>query len=304
MTMNGFWREQRGNNQRVGLTGFGQLNTTHYLFPDGNGPRGSFVDAVTLFENLKSRDTVILGGVLREQAVAPLNIYDITFIGAANLPRQATSGGVPTGGGASWIAPSSPEAGVPLLELRAQGWSFDGIEFTPPDDSAAIRLTRSAAVDTIDASHATFSNCLFSGNGGATQIGIEDNGGCRSIIVDGCRFELLGDTAILSLNTSAAVPLDWLIQNCGFRGNLNDIKMSLNSSRILWNQFMTAGNGAVNKVIQTNFIAAQGNNNKVNHNDFNNTAAEIANASGYNGGNADQWADNYCTDAVDYGIPA
>jgi hypothetical protein len=51
MTMHGFWRDQRGNNQRVGLSGFGQLNNTWYLFPQGNGPRGAFTTFASLSPN-------------------------------------------------------------------------------------------------------------------------------------------------------------------------------------------------------------------------------------------------------------
>lgn len=304
----GLWQQLRQDNRDVNIASnrLGSIGRTLFVFPDGNGPRGSatFGTMADAFANLRSRDVIILGGVLREQVVAPLDIYDVSIIGAANLPRQATSGGVPTGGGACWLAPTSPVAATPLLELRAQGWSLSNIEMTPVNASAAVRLTRSAVVDTIDAGHAIFENMFFGGNGGTTQNGIEDNGGCRSVQVLNCRFEGLGNTALLSLNTAAAVPQDWLVLQSYFRGNLNDIKMSLNFSKILWNSFLTAGSGATNKVVQTNFIAVQGNNNHVNHNGFTNTAAQIANASGYNGGNADMWADNFCTDAVDYGIPA
>lgn len=309
MTVAGFWRQNRQTNQSAMLSSFGQINKVWYLFPQGTGPSNNapsqncFTSFAALAPNLRSRDLILLSGVLREQAIAPLNIYDVAIIGASDLPRQATSGGVPTGGGASWLPPSSGAlATTPLLELRAQGWSFQNIQFSPHTASACVRLTRSAVVDTIDASHALFQDCFFSG-GGTTPIGIEDNGGCGFVQVLNSRFQNL-TSAILSLNTAAAIPLSWAIQQNRFQQNTNDIKMSLSYAIIQWNNFMTAGAGATNKVVQTNFIAAQGNNNHVCHNVFTNTSAQIANASGYNGGNADVWADNYCTEAVDYGIPA
>ena len=307
MSTVGFWRELRQDNRDINISSnrLGKINRVFYLFPQGNGPRGSFATFTDLKPNLRSRDVIILGGVLREQAVAPDDVYDVSIIGAANQPRQATSGGVPTGGGACWIAPTTPVATTPLLEIRSQGWSFENIEFTPVNASAAIRLTRSAVTDTIDAGHALFTGCYFAGNGGTTQIGIEDNGGCRSVAVQGCRFEGLGGTALLSLNTAAAVPLAWLIELNQFQQNLNDIKMSLSYASILKNRFMTAGAGAANKVISTTFIAAQGGNNQILLNQFSNTEAEIAPGSGYTGAASDTWM-NYVNNqaALAFGQPA
>jgi hypothetical protein len=305
MTVPGFWRTQSQDTRKVTLTGFGELSRIFYLFPQGGGPRGSFTTFADLAPNLRSRDTIILGGVLREQAVAPLDVYDVTLMGAANRPRQATSGGVPTGGGATWMLPLVPVAATPLLELRAAGWAIENIEFTPANASAALRLTRSAVTDTIDASHLTVTGCLFGGNGGTTQNGIEDNGGCSRVLINECRFEGLGNTALLSLTTAAAVPYGWHIRNCRFQGNLNDIKMSLNFSNIEYNRFYTAGAGATNKVISDTFIAAQGGGNLITLNQFNNTEAQIAPGSGYTGAASDVWM-NYVNDqaALAFGLPA
>lgn len=312
MAIQGFWRSLRQNNNVATLNGFGQLDRIWYIAPDGNGPRGSFSTFADLSPNLRSRDTIMLLGVLREQAIAPLDVYDVSIIGAANRPRQATTGtgGVPTagtvtGGGACWLPPASGAvAATPLLELRAAGWSFDNIEFTPYNGSAAVRLTRSAVTDTIDASHTTFTGCYFGGNGGTTQIGIEDNGGCGFVLVDECRFKDL-TSAILSLSTTAAIPLRWQIQDGVFSQNTNDIRMSLSYGLIQRNKFMTAGSGATNKVISTTFISTQGGNNHVLLNQFTNTETQIAPGSGFTGAASDTWM-NYVTDqaALAFGQPA
>lgn len=311
MTQIGYWRNTQPTNQRVVVGGYGQFNNVWYILPQGGGgtlgnsKNNVFANFTDLKPNLRSRDLVILGGVLREQAVAPLDVYDVTIVGAANAPRQATSGGLPTGGGACWLAPSSGAvASTPLLELKAQGWTLENIEFTPHTSSGGVRLTRSASIDTIDAGHATFSNCYFAANGGSGQIGIEENGGCRSVTVDGCRFEGLS-SGILSLNTAAAVPLAWLIQLSQFMQNTNDIKMSLSYARILKNQFMTAGSGATNKVISDTFISTQGGNNHILLNQFSNTEAEIAPGNGYTGAASDTWM-NYVNNqaALAFGLPA
>lgn len=312
MTQVGFWRDTKVENRRMTIQQAGQVNNVWWLSPQGGpGPLGGFAGApagvfstfADLKPNLRSKDLIYLTGVLREQVVAPDGVFDVSIVGAANRPRQATSGGTPTGGGAYWTAPTSPTALTPLIELTRQGWSFENICFNPTTSSAAVRLTRSASVDLIDASHAVFSNCYFVG-GGTGQIGIEDNGGASQVLIEDSRFLLLTGTAILSLNTAAAIPLGWIICRNRFSQNTNDVKMSLSYAEIQWNNFMTAGSGATNKVVSTTFISGQGNNNHVCHNVFTNTGAQIANASGYNAGAADVWADNYCTDGVDYGIPA
>lgn len=311
MTQAGFWRQFPLSDSRDimrGSRGLGLMSRTFFLFPQGGGPRGAFTFTTfaDLAGHLRSRDVIVLGGVLREQAVAPLDVYDVSIIGASNAPRQATSGGVPTGGGATWMPPASGAvAATPLLELRAQGWFISGIKFTPHTSSAAVRLTSSLTVDTIDASHATFEDCYFGGEGGSGQIGIEDLLGCSFITIRGCRFNLLTGTAILALGTGVRVPLNNLYEDNRFSQNTNDIKMSLNYSVIQRNHFMTSGSGATNKVISDTFIAAQGGFNHIYLNQFSNTEVEIAPGNGYTGAATDVWM-NYVNNqaALAFGQPA
>lgn len=300
----GFWRDLKTNNNRLTLGGFGVLNNVWYVAPQGFAPTlgnpttRTFSSFAALSPHLRSRDIVYLVGVLREQFVAPDDIYDVTVVGAANLPRQATSGGTPTGGGACWLAPTSPTAATPLLELRAQGWSLQNIEFTPVDSSAAVRLTRSASVDTIDAGHANFSNCWFAANGGSSQIGIEDNGGCGFVEIDNCRFSGLTGTAILGLSTAAAVPQQWRITNNLFLRNTNAIAMSLTQGLVANNVINQAADDANNKVNLV-ALAGQGSLNFVINNIFSDAAANVTIAKGYAPGTTDVWR-NYVTDTAAY----
>jgi len=112
-------------------------------------------------------------------------------------------------------------------------------------------------------------------------------------------------SAILSLNTAAAIPLMWEILRNRFRDNTNDVKMSLSKSLIESNKFLSVGSGATNKVISTTFISTQGGSNHVLWNFFNNTEAEIAPGSGYTGAATDEWI-NYVRDqaALAIGQPA
>lgn len=269
----------------------------------GLSPLTPFATIERAFEFINDNDVIVLSGVFREQIVAPANIFGITIIGAQITPRQATSGGVATGGGATWLPLTSPTATTPLLELVAAGWSIFNVQFSPTTASACVRLTRSASVDLTDASHAYFGNCYFSG-GGTTPIGIEDNGGCGFVVVDSCRFQNL-TSGIKGLNTAAAIPLSWKIQDCRFQQNTNDITMSLSYGIIQRNHFMTAGSGATNKVISTTFVAVQGGNTHVYLNQFSNSEAQIAPGNGFTGAASDTWM-NYVNDqaALAFGQPA
>lgn len=297
----GMWQQLRQDNRDVNIASnrLGSIGRTLFVFPDGGGPRGSltFATMTDAFANLRSRDVIVLGGVLREQAVAPANVYDVTIVGAANNPRQATSGGVATGGGASWLGPASPVALTPLLEIKYAGWAISGIEFTPVASSAAVRLTRSGLTDEPDASHAAFENCAFQANGVATPIGIEDNGGAGFVTIDGCRFEAL-TTAIKGLNTAGAVPLRWRVRNNLFLRNTNAIGMSSSQGLFERNRFNQAANDANFKV---NLVAVggQGDLNYVIDNIFSDVAANVTIAKGYKPGTTDVWR-NFVTDTAAY----
>jgi hypothetical protein len=298
MTQYGYWRTLREENRRAVLDDYGVINKVWYLFPQGGGPRNSFTTFTDLAPNLRSRDLIYLGGVLREQAVAPLDVYDVSLLGAANTPRQSTSGGVPTGGGATWMAPASGAvAATPLLELRTQGWNIENISFTPHTNSAAIRLTRSASIDTIDASHFRISNCLLAAQGGSGQIGIEDAGGSGFGIIEDCRFLNLTGTAIKGLSTGADVPTGWRITRNRFNGNTNAIGMSLKEGLVDWNYIRQTADDA-NFKVNLVAVAGQGSFNQVMHNIFSDVVANITIAKGYKPGTSDVWR-NWGTGAAD-----
>jgi len=291
------------------VNGNTQANQTFRRGPvgsDGNNglsPMAPFATMARAFTFIKSYDVIVLDGVIREQVVSPAEVYNITIIGGGNFtPRQATSSGVATGGGASWLAPTTAVALTPLLEILSAGWTLVNLQMSPVTSSACVRLTRSATVDATDGSHARFVNCYFAG--GTTPIGIEDNGGCGFVIVEDCRFQNL-TSAIKGLNTAAAVPLSWGIRDCRFQQNTNDVTMSLSYAIIERNKFMTAGSGATNKVISTTFVAVQGGNNHILLNQFTNTEVQIAPGNGFTGAASDVWM-NYVTDqaALAFGQPA
>lgn len=255
-----------------------------------------------LNSKLENGDTIFFRGVLKEQWVTPQDVFDVTIIGVANRPRQATDGGVATGGGASWLAPASPTATTPLLKIREQGWKVANVQFAPVANSACIRFSRAETAADMDGSHGTVLGCYFSA-GGSGGIGIEDVGGCSRVRIEGCRFEGLA-AAIKGISTGIAVPLMWEIVGNVFKGNTSDVLMSLSYSRVEGNRFHTAGSGATNKVVSTVAVSGQGGYNLVADNHFHNTQATIQISNGFSGASTDYWRNNSNnTAAQTVGVP-
>ena len=303
MTQYGYWRDTQPNNNRLVLRGFSNVNNVWYLAPQGGvGPlagtkANTFTTFADLSPHLRSRDLVILFGVLREQAVAPLGVFDVTIVGGADRPRQATDGGVPTGGGASWLAPTSPTAATPLIELRQQGWTFQNIQFAGPTDDACIKMHREETATYPDASHLTLQGCRFTGG----LIGLEDFGGASNVLIENCSFEDLagvGGGAIVVTNQGIAIPSRWMVRYNRFLPSVNGIVGAWVDSQFIYNQ--------IYKQTTTTINAASGNTglrNMFMFNNFNIAAADFDPAGGVTGNATDQWL-SYLTDAIEQGVPA
>lgn len=295
MTASGFWQNQIVN-QRAGLTGFGNINNVHYLFPQGGGPRGAYTTFADLANQLGDRDLILFSGVLREQAVAPLGVFDVRIVGAANQPRQATNAGVPTGGGASWLAPTSPVAATPLLELREQGWTIENIQIAGPSDDACIKMHCEESATYPDASHLTLKGVRFTGG----LIGLEDFGGASNVLIEDCSFEDLagvGGGAIVITNQGIRIPQRWMVRRNRFLPSVNGIVGAWVDSQFIYNTIM--------KQTTTTINLASGNTglrNTVRWNDFNIAAADFDPAGGVTGNATDTWV-NYLTDVLEFGIP-
>ena len=295
----GFWRDLRQDSRRV-MLGDHDYGTQRvfYLFPQGGGPSGSFTfeTFTDLAPHLRSRDIVLLSGVLREQAITPVGVYDVTIVGAANQPRQATNSGVPTGGGASWLAPTSPVATTPLLQVIEQGWDIQNIQFAPVAASDCIRFRRMETAAIPDGSHGRVKGCYFS-TGGAAGHGV-NLGECKRIVVEDCQFEGLtgaGGTAIRrSADGGIANTSYCIIQRNIFTGCANDIILA-NGTNILVrdNIFEAAVDGA------RKFIQVTGANLFSLNNYFRQVAtAGYSVANGFEGGATDTWR-NWVNDAAD-----
>lgn len=240
---------------------------------------------------LHNGDVIVMKGVVRDQFTAPQDVFDVTVIGAANRPRQATDGGVATGGGATWLAPTSPTAATPLVTLREQAWTFINIFFAAHTDAACIKLHRTEVAAAMDASHASFIGCRF----GAGTYGIEDYGGHFNIFIYDCVFHNL-TYAIHDTNLSIATPSQWQILSCRFwETNTNGIDIPLSNSVIK--------ECTINKATTTTIDISGGGNCHVQQNSFNIAAADFDPAGGVTGNSTDAWS-NYLTNAVETGVPA
>jgi len=299
MTQQGFWRQFNPmSNQQVALgKTFGFINNVHYIFPQGGGPRGSNTTFAGVSDQLQSRDLILISGVLREQAIAPLGVFDVMVMGAANRPRQATNSGVPTGGGASWLAPTSPVATTPLIEVREQGWTFENIQFASHTDDACIKMHCEETATYPDGSHLTVRNCRFTGG----LIGIEDYGGASNVLIEDCSFEDLsgaGGGAIVVTNQGIRIPLRWLIRNNKFLPCVNGIVGAFVDTVIRDN--------TIAKSTTTTINLASGNTglrNFVVFNYFNIAAADFDPVGGITGNATDTWI-NYLSDVLEFGQPA
>lgn len=258
-----------------------------------------FVSMAAATRLMTPGSVVGLQGVLRENFTAPY-VNDITVVGIANTPRQATSGGAPNGGGATWLSPTTVTNTAPLVAVKLQGWRFQNLFFNNAATTApCVSLDRDAAAQEADASHASFIGCKFTG----TDDGIWNNGGASFVTITGCEFFNFagtGDRAIKSNSTAIALPLQWQIVGNRFYNNDGHIVMPLSSGNVQGNVFGYIGSSITTAVqLQT---GGGGINNTVWQNVFQMDEA-TGTATMFGGGTADSWAGNYFGDQLKYGIP-
>lgn len=233
-------------------------------------------------DRIVSGDTILVRGKVKEQINTPVQVHDITIIGAAPYTRHADVQPVDPDGrthGATWTTPDSAASTTPLLGIRQQGWRFVNLLFDGPSDDACIDLlsTGGSGNDERDPSHAQFIGCKFA-NG---QEGIKDTGGSHHVLVSGCEFNAL-TTAILTASTGVRVPSYWTIENSIFINNTNHIKVSMNYGVIrgnIFGKFTTTS-------IKTTEVSAQGGDNVIA---FNALGGTYSIAGGYTGASSDQW---------------
>jgi hypothetical protein len=143
---------------------------------DGMDMNSPLLTMAAAFNRLVSGDNIVFWGNVREQLITPVQIFDVTILGAGNRPRHADT--TPAGGesGATWREPSSGSTtGKANLRILQQGWRLVNILFVAGDATAAgIELVRNAAAGNSerDASHASILGCRFAGEGIGIRSGV------------------------------------------------------------------------------------------------------------------------------------
>ena len=240
--------------------------------------------------------TIYVEGVIFEQVTFPI-VNNVTVVGVSVVPRQATTSGVPNGGGATWLSPTGLSNSLALATVQGQGWTFQNILFNNSATSAGcIKLSVVGDPPTqADASHCAFINCRFTG----ANLGIDDAGGSAFTYINGCEFFNFagsGDMAIKSTSTAVRLPLDWTIVNSRFWGNVNHITAPASGWLVQGNTFTAA------TTVQIDFTGGVGTNH-VKLNSFNIAAADFDPAGGVTGVSGDVWS-NTLKDTIETGLPA
>ncbi len=274
----------------------------------GNGsvkyPHGSYNNAYATMAGVASalRPGLVIGlqGVLFENYVAPA-INDITIVGVANQPRQATDSGVANGGGATWLNPGTVasalvDIGNYTQDKPSQAWRFQNIFFNNAGDAPCVTLRRK--LTGADSSHASFYGCRMSG----ADSGIHSIE-ASFVTVVGCDFyNFTGSTdcAIESVaGDGVALPLQWTIDGNRFFNNYAHIVAPLSSGTVTNNIFGWKGS-SVTSTVQVH-LDGGGKNNVVMKNMFQ-MAESTGTATMFGGGTDDGWFNNYADGAVS-GVP-
>jgi hypothetical protein len=292
--------------------------TTYFVDADnGNDTTGdglswgkAFATMTPLDAILDHGDVIYLSGVLRQHWQAPA-VQDVTIIGAANTPRQATSNGVANGGGATWLSPSSPTNTSALLTVgnasyttESQGWSVQNIFFNNAATSmGAIRLLRgdgSGNDNGNDSSHFSAIGCKFTG----TDSGIVADGGPSFVyLIDNEFFNFTGGTdsgVREGAATAVALPLQWVVKGNRFWNNVRHFILPCSSGVFEDNNFAVIGSSLTTTIALS---LTGGKNNSVFGNMFNRPLNTSPNATLYVGGTNDVWSHNYGSDGIFYGVP-
>lgn len=294
------------NNSQTELQIAPQGNTYYVDANDGVDTRSgvswnnAFLTMDKAFDTVASGDTIIFRGKIREQLTTPVQVFDVTVIGAGTRPRHADA--EPAGSAYAtntWTTPASAAAATPLVTVLQQGWRFENILFAGPSDAACVQLFRNGGAGDAerDASHASFYGCRFASG----QDGIEGSGGPGHVGIFDCFFTSM--TAVALKNTVGAgigTPfLRWQIVGNRFL-SCPTLMTAAASTFVVFQNNVVSFASAPTLV----FDFTGGAQNDIIGNYFNIAAADFDPAGAVTGSGAtDVWS-NTLTNAVETGLPA
>ncbi len=260
----------------------------------------AFLTMAKAFAVVKSGDAILFRGKIKEQLTTPVQVFDVTIVGAGNRPRHADAEPAPLDDASAntWTTPDSATAATALCKVLQQGWRFVNVLFAGPTDAACVLLYRDNGAGNAerDASHAEFWGCRFASG----QDGIEQSGGAGHVGVYDSFFTSLTGTAIKhTVGAGAGFPIRWVLERNRFHSCPSIMTaVAAQDYRIQENTFMFAT--APTLV----FDFTGGARNAVVRNVFNIAAADFDPAGHVTGSGAtDAWS-NTLTDAIESGLPA
>jgi hypothetical protein len=266
---------------------------------DGKSWETAFLTMAYAFTKLASGDTIIFRGKVKEQVTTPVQVFDVTIIGAGNRPRHADD--TPTGGETAantWTIPASPTPTTPLVTVLQQGWRFINILFAGPTDDACIVLFRDAGAGNAerDASHAEILGCRFAS--GLDGIHIVE---VSNVLIEGCQFHDLTGHAVKGVAGSGiANPLRGRFLDNIVTGCANGFYVSCNQWVIRGNVFDDGGTPTTTVVLSTAGSGAGAANSFVVGNILQVATANF-NSPDVVGSAGDVWTGNMTPDAANAG---
>jgi hypothetical protein len=236
--------------------------------PSSSYPLGSYENPYASMAGVSSllRPGLVIGleGVLFEEYSSP-RVNGITIVGLGNYPVQATSGGIPNGGGATWMSPSGGTGA--LLQPNGQGWCIRNLFMNNADTAdGCVKLVNAGDPPTANCSE-KFSaiGCFFTG----TDDGINAVDNPNNILIDGCTFFGFSGASDLAISTATGLGTgtlqNWVIQNCDFLGNTGHITAPFSAAIIRNNHFSYIWGSTTTT---TQVVLTSGANNSIYNNRF------------------------------------
>jgi hypothetical protein len=263
----------------------------------GKSPKNAFTTMQQAFNVVASGDIIYFVGKIQEQLVTPVNVFDVTVIGAGNRPRHADA--TPTSGNystATWAAPGTPVAGQALVRVIQQGWRFVNILWAGSAGIASIELVRNAASgnDERDASHAEVIGCRFAG-AASTDSGIKFGATSFTEIVNNVLIKGNDFQGIATAIKEHSAGLQYRAQIVGntFIENTNDIVLGGYFTHILGNVMSLAPTASI--------VLSGGTGSSQVHGNY--LPGTYGTGTLYAPGTSDNWNGNYASTGVTAAVP-
>lgn len=212
--------------------------------------------------NTQKQIVIAFCGVTNYEWSTP-KVNDVYLIGSAGYPRQATTSGVPNGGGATWLSPTSGTGA--LLTVNGQGWTVDGIFFNNSATANPCILLTNDGDPPVSACGESFllQNCTLTGSDdGLKSTGLPNHVTIRNNVFRG--FSGAGDIAIsYAVGAGTGTLYNWKVLGNSFQANANHITMGSSGAEIAGNHFSYIDAGVTST---TQIVLTGGANNSVHDN--------------------------------------